>query len=109
MMPVAPFWSVLFFLMLFTLGIDSQFATVETVVTAIADEFPAVFQQSTRRKAGLIAVICAAMFLIGLPQCSLVTPLTMSLHLASLTCYLVGVGVCHRPFNPPLTSHHRRI
>jgi len=69
MMPIAPFWSVLFFVMLFSLGVDSQFAMVETVVTAVVDEFPPL----KRKKIAVVAVFCVVMFLLGLPQCSLVS------------------------------------
>ena len=71
MMPVAPLWSILFFIMLFTLGVDSQFAMVETVVTAVVDEFPVL--KKKRRKIAVIGVFCIAMFLLGIPQCSLVS------------------------------------
>nr|AKN21425.1 slc6a-5 [Schmidtea mediterranea] len=39
-MKVAPLWSILFFLMLLTLGIDSQFGGMEAIFTGLQDEFP---------------------------------------------------------------------
>ncbi|XP_017779770.1 PREDICTED: sodium-dependent neutral amino acid transporter B(0)AT3 isoform X2 [Nicrophorus vespilloides] len=60
--PGAQFWSVLFFLMLFTLGIDSQFGTLEGVVTSIVDMklFPNL------RKEILTGVICLTCCLLSL-------------------------------------------
>ncbi|KAL5006050.1 hypothetical protein ScPMuIL_017208 [Solemya velum] len=66
-MPVAPLWSILFFLMMVTLGFSSAFATAETIITGIIDEFPRFFQ-SRARQIGFRFLYCMATFLLGLPM-----------------------------------------
>ena len=39
-LPIAPLWSILFFVMLLTLGLGTQFTVLETVVTTIVDLWP---------------------------------------------------------------------
>lgn len=63
MMPGAPFWSICFFFMLFTLGLDSQFAGVECIITGLMDEFAVV----ARWKKSFVAVVCVVLFLSGIP------------------------------------------
>ncbi|XP_060037070.1 sodium-dependent proline transporter isoform X4 [Erinaceus europaeus] len=63
MLPLAPFWSFLFFFMLLTLGLDSQFAFLETIVTSVTDEFPYYLRP---KKAVFSGLICVAMYLMGL-------------------------------------------
>ena len=41
-LPGAWVWAVLFFFMLFLLGLDSEFALLETVLTVIYDAVPAL-------------------------------------------------------------------
>ncbi|XP_053547733.1 sodium- and chloride-dependent neutral and basic amino acid transporter B(0+) [Bombina bombina] len=62
-LPVAPLWSCLFFFMLLTLGLDSQFASVETITTTIHDAFPHVM----KKMRGIMTVgACVVFFLLGL-------------------------------------------
>lgn len=60
---VPQLWSFLFFFMLFLLGLDSEFALLETFLTAFYDEFP----KSRRYKIPLTFGICVLCFLLGLP------------------------------------------
>ncbi|GAA30788.2 Sodium- and chloride-dependent glycine transporter 2, variant 2 [Clonorchis sinensis] len=63
MLPGAAIWSVLFFLMLFTLGIDSQFSTLEAVTTGLNDRFPRIVG---KHRMLLTLVVCFVEFLLGL-------------------------------------------
>jgi len=65
-MPLPHLWSVLFFIMLFFLGLDSEFALLETALTAIYDEWPRL----RRHKVKITAISCVCCYLLGLPCCS---------------------------------------
>ncbi|KAA0185350.1 hypothetical protein HAZT_HAZT008782, partial [Hyalella azteca] len=65
MMPLPPLWSCLFFAMFITLGLDSQFAFVETLTSAIFDQFTSLRE----RKPLVVCVLCLCMFLCGIAYC----------------------------------------
>ncbi|KAL3861998.1 hypothetical protein ACJMK2_008004 [Sinanodonta woodiana] len=62
-LPPSQLWSVLFFFMLFTLGLDSEFALLETALTCIQDEFP----QLRKYKSYMCVGFGIACYLIALP------------------------------------------
>uniref|UniRef100_A0AAY4EGE7 Uncharacterized protein n=1 Tax=Denticeps clupeoides TaxID=299321 RepID=A0AAY4EGE7_9TELE len=63
-LPVAPLWSVLFFFMLLTLGLDSQFASIEVISTCLQDSFPTILKSG---RGFVTASVCIVLFLLGLP------------------------------------------
>uniref|UniRef100_A0A914WEB3 Transporter n=1 Tax=Plectus sambesii TaxID=2011161 RepID=A0A914WEB3_9BILA len=67
-MPAAWVWCILFFFMLFLLGIDTELVMVEVQVTAIVDTFPSL--RKTRRKAIVVALTCFVGFLGGVLLCT---------------------------------------
>lgn len=64
-MPIAPLWAFLFFFMLFTLGLDSQFAMMESVISGCVDLFPTVLRP---RKRLFTFFCCVVGLLLGIPQ-----------------------------------------
>ncbi|XP_018015588.1 sodium-dependent dopamine transporter-like [Hyalella azteca] len=65
-MPGSSFWSLMFFLMLLTLGLDSSFAGSEAVITALSDEVPAI----ARHRKAFVAALFGVDFLVGLFCCT---------------------------------------
>ncbi|CAL1546266.1 unnamed protein product, partial [Lymnaea stagnalis] len=63
-LPVPQLWGVLFFLMLFTVALDSQFVFVEIVLTSIYDIWPKFV---TKYNIAVKLGYCSLQFLIGLP------------------------------------------
>ena len=64
-MAPSPLWAFLFFIMLLTLGIDSQFCGVESLMTGLVDNWPKTLQPH-RKKFTLGMTVF--MFLLGLPM-----------------------------------------
>jgi SNF family Na+-dependent transporter len=76
-MSLSPLWSILFFLMIFMLGIDSQFTMVETVVTTIEDEFRVQVRKYFKRREFLVLAICVLTFFLSLPN---ICPVSFNLY-----------------------------
>ncbi|KAJ8342900.1 hypothetical protein SKAU_G00328280 [Synaphobranchus kaupii] len=67
-MPVAPIWAVLFFIMLLCLGLDSQFAMVEVMVTSLLDAFDGAILRYLKHKEFVVLAVCCTAFLLGIPH-----------------------------------------
>ncbi|CAD5211790.1 unnamed protein product [Bursaphelenchus xylophilus] len=65
-MPLPWLWSALFFIMLFILGITSQFGLAEVMITAIYDQFPKIRVY----KAWIAVGVCTTLFFAGLCMCT---------------------------------------
>ncbi|KAK2164944.1 hypothetical protein LSH36_57g04098 [Paralvinella palmiformis] len=62
-LPVSQVWSVMFFSMLFSVGLGSQFAMFQTMTSAFTDEFKVLKGHNIKLTAGL----CFLEFLLGIP------------------------------------------
>ena len=66
LLPLSPLWSFMFFAMLITLGLDSQFTMTETILTAIVDQWP----ELRSRKSMVVCISSLVGFALGLPLCA---------------------------------------
>lgn len=62
-LPQPHIWSVIFFLMLITLGLDSQFGQVELICACIMERYPKVLE---KRKEVVVLLVCIVLCLFGL-------------------------------------------
>lgn len=62
-LPLSPVWSILFFAMLLTLGLGTQFTILTTIITTITDDFPALRGKNFK---WALLVSCLVMFGVGL-------------------------------------------
>ncbi|KAL0994308.1 hypothetical protein UPYG_G00120490 [Umbra pygmaea] len=65
LLPGSVFWSILFFLMLFMLGIDTLFGNMEGITTAVLDEFPQL-RSNMKLKSLFLGLLCFGFYLMGL-------------------------------------------
>nr|XP_043905845.1 sodium- and chloride-dependent GABA transporter 2-like isoform X1 [Solea senegalensis] len=65
MMPLPQLWSVCFFLMIIMLGLDTQFVSLEALMTSVTDLYPHLLRRGHRREL-LLLFVCVVCFLMGL-------------------------------------------
>jgi solute carrier family 6 GABA transporter-like protein 6/8/11/12/13 len=64
LMPLPQFWGAIFFLMLFMLGLDSEFVALESMIAVFVDMKPSFFKKPWRRER-FLALLCLGQFLVG--------------------------------------------
>ncbi|XP_028044072.1 sodium- and chloride-dependent glycine transporter 1-like [Bombyx mandarina] len=92
-MPVPQLWSILFFFMLFILGLGSQFAGIEAINTAIVDQWPHLRKNYWR----VTAFTCMMCFILGIPMCFSGGVYLLTLldwNTASWAILLIGMAEC---------------
>ncbi|XP_052077275.1 sodium- and chloride-dependent glycine transporter 1-like isoform X1 [Mytilus californianus] len=93
-LPFSPLWAVLFFLMLFTIGLDSQFAMFETGISSFIDEYPRLLRS---KRVLLAAVGCFVEFLLGIPcitQGGIYVLQIMDWYCASFSLMMISLIEC---------------
>ena len=89
-LPYPWLWSILFFIMLFLLGLDSEFALLETALTAVYDGYPRL----RKHKVKITFISCVACYLLGLPCVSNSGPYVLDLmdtYAAGFSITFIGI------------------
>ncbi|KAG6453582.1 sodium- and chloride-dependent glycine transporter 1 [Manduca sexta] len=92
-MPIPQFWSIMFFFMLFILGLGSQFAGIEAINTAIVDQWPHLRKNYWR----VTAFTCFTCFILGIPMCfsgGVYLFTLLDWNTASWAVLLIGMAEC---------------
>uniref|UniRef100_A0AAZ3R9A8 Transporter n=1 Tax=Oncorhynchus tshawytscha TaxID=74940 RepID=A0AAZ3R9A8_ONCTS len=95
-MPAATFFAIIFFLMIIMLGLDSTFAGLEGVITAMLDEFPQLL--SRRREWFVLGLVCVC-YLGALSTLTYVSLLSTLPSLDTKVCVHVFHSVSLCPFS----------
>ncbi|XP_070572810.1 sodium-dependent dopamine transporter-like isoform X2 [Ptychodera flava] len=90
-MPGSTFWSLIFFAMLITLGLDSSFGGSEAILTGVSDEFPKTVKPHREIFVGLLFIFY---FLVGLAMCTQGGPYVVTL----LDTYAAGCSILFAVF-----------
>ncbi|XP_051814144.1 sodium- and chloride-dependent GABA transporter 2-like [Acanthochromis polyacanthus] len=88
MMPLPQLWSICFFVMLILLGLDTQFVTMEVVMTSVTDMFPKVMRRAGRREK-LLILFCLICFF-----CQFVMITQGGMYVFQMMDYYACNGVC---------------
>ena len=100
-LPFAKFWSILFFFMLLTLGIDSAMGGLESVITGLMDEFK--LHKKIKREVFTAIVICGS-FLGALINCTQVRA-SFQIPLSQNSCIFFIFYHSHFPFQGRSLHH----
>uniref|UniRef100_A0A915E5U1 Sodium-and chloride-dependent glycine transporter 2 n=1 Tax=Ditylenchus dipsaci TaxID=166011 RepID=A0A915E5U1_9BILA len=65
-MPISWLWGLLFFTMIWTLGVSTQFGFAECICTALSDQFPGLRTHKVKTVVG----VCLCLFFCGLVLCT---------------------------------------
>ncbi|CAF1299631.1 unnamed protein product [Rotaria sordida] len=82
-MPGGPFWAVIFFFMLLTLGLDTQFGLADVVIAGLLD----TFKQLRQHKLFVSISYCIFCYLLALPICA---PILMNEYAVNLSLIICG-------------------